>query len=202
MGAWTTHGGPLFNLFFPFWSWEAGPPGWWCHPLFLQDPQSLSLTLLGDSDQAEESCLPIHPFVEVVGVLVGGCRAEGGLWPHRGPSLEGRTSTLLLSAWAPTTDIWAIRKFLPTSHHTHCQKGKEQRQWQQQSEPFWDTGPNGSWLGAPARPGHSLGPRTPEQLTACPVPLPLFHSKSDLLTAPRFRHTHTHTCALAFQPSA
>ena len=85
MGAWTTHGGPLFNLFFPFWSWEAGPPGWWCHPLFLQDPQSLSLTLLGDSDQAEESCLPIHPFVGVVGVLVGGCRAEGGLWPHRGP---------------------------------------------------------------------------------------------------------------------
>ena len=69
---------------------------------------------------------------------------------------------LLLSALVLTTDIWAIRKSLPTPYLTHtARRGK--RNWQQQSEPFWDTGPSGSWLGAPARPGHGLGPRILEQ---------------------------------------
>lgn len=95
MGARAMHGGPLFNLshlVMGGWSPRMVVP-----PLFPQDPWSLSLTLLGDPDQAKESRLPINPFVGVIGVLAGGCRAEGGLWPHRDPSLEGGTSTCCCS---------------------------------------------------------------------------------------------------------
>lgn len=63
-----------------------GPTGWWCLLLFLQDPQSWSLTLLEDPDQAKEAYLPIRPpgllsGVCVAGVLAGSCKADGGLWP-------------------------------------------------------------------------------------------------------------------------
>lgn len=138
--------------------------------------------------------MPIHPFAGVAGVLAE-ARAEEGSGP-RWPSLKGRTSTHCCSLCLGSNHCYlSNKKVLPTSHHTHCQKGKEQRQWQQRSEPFWDLGPNGSWLGAPARPGHGLRPRIPEHdsishspLSECKVicGLPL---GSDTHTC---IHTHVH----------